>query len=67
MMPQHLEEEEKLKKKNSLKEMLKNKKSLLSYKTSLGDNKNSILKKSTKDYEFCSSTKENKNIYGKFI
>lgn len=47
--------------------MLKNKKSLLSYKTSLGDNKNSIIKKSAKDYDFCSSTKENKNIYSKFI
>lgn len=67
MISQHFEEEEKLKKKSSLKEMLKNKKSLLTYKTSLGDNKNSILKKSAKDYDFCSSTKENKNVYGKFI
>ena len=61
------EEEEKMKKKSSLKELLQNKKAnIVPYKVNT-DTKNSIVKKSAKDYDFCSSSKENRNFYGKFF
>ena len=55
-----------MKKKNSLKDILKNKKPLVAYKAST-ECKSTVVKKSLKDYEYCPSTKENRNTYGKFI
>ena len=59
------EEDERLKKKSSLKEILKNKKTLVGYKA-IPESKTVIVKKSMKDYDYCSSSKENRNFYGKF-
>ena len=63
------DDDEKMKKKSSLKELLRNKKTNVTGYKSVNENitKNSITKKTIKDYDFCSSIKENKNIYGKFF
>lgn len=47
--------------------MLKNKKSLISYKGTplASEPKNSLMKKVGKDYDYCASVKENRNFYGR--
>jgi len=55
-----------MKKKNSLKDMLKGKRPLIGYK-GIPESRTTIIKKSLKEYEICPSTKENHVAYGKFM
>jgi hypothetical protein len=55
-----------MKKKNSLKDMLKAKRPLIGYKVVVPEGRSTIIKKSLKEYETGSSAKEN-HAYGKFM